>query len=108
MAKQSTYSKDWKSTFEEGFALVKAESQAIMHDLGIEKDENTSWRDLPKMVRQFSKHNRTPLRFARNLDSATYDIRERVKWNTRMASRLALSKIKEKAHNSKASAKSNR
>lgn len=103
MTKHSSHNKDWKITLEEGIALVKAESHAIMNDFGVVQKTPATWRDLPKIMLQFSKHNKTPQHFVRNLDAATYDIRERMKWNTKMASQLAMSKLKEKTLAAKSS-----
>lgn len=88
--------RDWKSSVEEGVAYMKAQTLTIMSEMGIGVKDCASWKDVPTAVRQFSKRNKTPLMFARNLDSATYELRERLRWNTRMASKLALEKAKQK------------
>ena len=101
--KQSASKRGWKCTIEEGVAFIKSETLAVMTDLGIEQNNQSSWKDLPRMIRQFSAHNRNPILFLRNLDGATYEIREKLRWNTRMASKLALQKVRDRApwsHNS--------
>lgn len=95
MAKTTGKAKDWKEQLEDKFAYIRAESVSIASDMGIERDGVGSWKDIPKAIQQFSKKNRTPTAFVRNLDQATYEVREKIKWNTCMASKLALDKVKE-------------
>ena len=95
MAKPHLNSKDWKEQLEDKFAYIKAESVSIASDMGIQPNSVASWKDLPKIIHQFSKKNNTPTAFVRNLDQATYEVREKIKWNTCMASQLALEKVKE-------------
>lgn len=74
--------------------LLKAETAQIMRQMGVSATFN-SWRSLPVALHQLSLNNKTPVIFVRNLDNATYEIRERLKWNSKMATRLVMTKIRQ-------------
>ena len=96
MAKKHQKTQEWKSNIEDTLAYIKAESVSIASEMGVKEDALNSWKDIPKAVHQFSRKNASPSAFIRNLDKATYEVREKLKWNTCMVGQLALGKIKKK------------
>ena len=95
MANQKLSTKNWKSNIDETFSYVKAETAAIAHELGIEQEHMTSWKQMPELIKSFTRKNSTPIVFLRNLDTATYSLREKFRWTSRMAGYMALQKFKE-------------
>lgn len=95
MANQKLSTKNWKSNLDETFNYMKTETVAIAHELGIEQEHMTSWKQMPELIKSFTRKNATPVAFIRNLDTATYSLREKLRWTSRMAGCLAIQKLKE-------------
>ncbi len=95
MSNQKLSSTSWKSNMNQTMAYVKNETASIAHELGLEQQYMSSWKQVPELLKSFSQKNSTPAIFLKNLDNATYSLRERLRWTTKMAGCMAMQKIKE-------------
>jgi len=84
----------WISAVNNQVTRVKIDTLSMVKDMGFNHQACKSWRDVPHLLQNFSKKNKSPRAFFRNLDLATYDARERLKWNYKMEGHLACSRLK--------------
>ena len=82
-----------KEQLETSIEAFKLSSNEVLNEMGIPLKTAKSIKDVPRIVESFANKNPNPQVFAKNIDYATYEIREKIKWNSHMLLSLTKQKL---------------